>query len=72
MWYNLYRIQDFKVGEGFVIDSRHDGVKAQYGKDVKLTVWAGKGSDDIKKLGGTYKTGEKVWNEKTGKKDKDV
>ncbi len=41
--------QDFKVGEGFVIDSRHDGVKAQYGKDVKLTVWAGKGSDDMAK-----------------------
>ena len=39
--------QDFKVGEGFVVDSRHDGVKAQYGKDVKLTVWAGKGSDDL-------------------------
>ena len=46
--------QDFKVGEGFVVDSRHDGVKAQYGKDIKLTVWAGKGSDDIKKLSPTY------------------
>ena len=43
--------QDFKVGQGYVIDSRHDGVKAQYGKDVKLTVWAGKGSDDLKKSG---------------------
>ncbi len=40
--------QDFKVGQGFVIDSRHDGVKAQYGKDVKLTAWVGKGSDDLK------------------------
>ena len=48
--------QDFKVGEGFVIDSRHDGVKAQYGKDVKLTAWVGKGSDDIKKLS-LYDTG---------------
>ena len=42
--------QDFKVGEGFVVDSRHDGIKAAYGKDVKLTVWAGKGSDDFTNL----------------------
>ena len=40
--------QDFKVGEGFVVDTRHDGVKAQYGKDVKLTVWAGKAPQDYK------------------------
>jgi len=39
--------QDFKVGEGFVVDSRHDGVKAQYGKDIKLTVWAGKNPNDF-------------------------
>ena len=38
--------QDFKVGEGFVVDTRHEGVKAQYGKDVKLTVWAGKNPAD--------------------------
>ena len=38
--------QDFKVGEGFVVDTRHDGVKAAYGKDVKLTVWAGKSPQD--------------------------
>ena len=44
--------QDFKVGEGFVVDSRHDGVKAQYGKDVKLTAWAGKSSDDLNTLYG--------------------
>ena len=50
--------QDFKVGQGFVIDSRHDGVKAQYGKDVKLTVWAGKGSSDIRGLGTNTKTYE--------------
>ena len=40
--------QDFKVGEGFVVDSRHDGVKAQYGKDVKLTAWVGKAPQDYK------------------------
>ena len=40
--------QDFKVGEGFVVDTRHEGVKAQYGKDVKLTVWAGKNPQDYK------------------------
>ena len=39
--------QDFKVGQGFVVDSRHDGIKAQYGKDIKVTAWAGKGSDDL-------------------------
>jgi len=38
--------QDFKVGEGFVVDTRHDGVKAQYGKDVKLTAWVGKSPQD--------------------------
>ena len=40
--------QDFKIGEGFVVDTRHDGVKAQYGKDVKLTVMAGKSPQDYK------------------------
>ena len=43
--------QDFKVGEGFVVDTRHDGVKAQYGKDIKLTVWAGKSPQDYKLSG---------------------
>ena len=38
--------QDFKVGEGFVVDTRFDGVKAQYGKDVKLTAWVGKAGND--------------------------
>ena len=42
--------QDFKVGEGFVVDTRHDGVKAQYGKDVKLTAWVGKSPQDYKGL----------------------
>jgi len=42
--------QDFKVGEGFVVDTRHDGVKAQYGKDVKLTAWVGKSPADYKGL----------------------
>jgi len=45
--------QDFKVGQGFVIDSRHDGVKASYGKDVKVTAWVGSSSEDIRKLGTT-------------------
>ena len=34
--------QDFKLHTGSVVDSTFDGVKASYGKDVKVTGYAGK------------------------------
>ena len=39
--------QDFTNVGGTVIDTRGDGVKLAYGKDVKVYGWALKGSDDL-------------------------
>ena len=44
--------QDFTNVGGTVIDTRGDGVKLAYGKDVKVYGWALKGSDDLAE---TYK-----------------
>ena len=37
--------QNFKTHTGYILDSEYDGVKASYGKDVKLTGYVGKGTD---------------------------
>ena len=37
--------QDFKLHTGSVVDATFDGVKVSYGKDVKLTGYAGKASN---------------------------
>ena len=39
--------QDFTNVGGTVIDTRGDGIKLAYGKDVKVYGWALKGSDDL-------------------------
>ena len=39
--------QDFKMRTGNVMDTRADGVKLSYGKNVKLTGWALKASVDL-------------------------
>ena len=38
--------QNFKTHTGYILDSEYDGVKASYGKDVKLTGYVGKGASD--------------------------
>ena len=38
--------QNFKTHTGNILDSEYDGVKVSYGKDVKLTGYVGKGTDD--------------------------
>ena len=37
--------QNFKTHTGYILDSEYDGIKASYGKDVKLTGYVGKGTD---------------------------
>ena len=76
--------QDFKLHEGAVVDATFDGVKVGYGKDVKLTGYAGKATnftnvsgdrfyaaDVATKLGvvDVYATYYKVDAEKAFKKD---
>ena len=39
--------QDFKLRTGNVMDTRGEGVKLSYGKDIKLTGWALKASADL-------------------------
>ena len=39
--------QDFKMHTGYVMDTRGEGIKASYGKAVKLTGWALKASSDL-------------------------
>ena len=38
--------QNFKTHTGYILDTEYDGVKASYGKDVKLTGYVGKGAND--------------------------
>ena len=38
--------QNFKTHTGNILDAEYDGVKAAYGKDVKLTGYVGKGASD--------------------------
>ena len=38
--------QNFKTHTGNILDAEYDGVKASYGKDVKLTGYVGKGASD--------------------------
>ena len=42
--------QNFKMHTGNVIDNEFDGIKASYGKDVKLTGFVGKADEDEVKL----------------------
>ena len=37
--------QNFKTHTGYILDSEYDGIKASYGKDIKLTGYVGKGTD---------------------------
>ena len=39
--------QDFKMHTGNVMDTRAEGIKASYGKDIKVSAWALKASDDL-------------------------
>ena len=39
--------QDFKMHTGYVMDTRGEGIKASYGKAVKLTGWVLKASSDL-------------------------
>ena len=43
--------QNFKTHTGYVLDTEYDGVKASYGKDVKLTGYVGKAAG----------TGDGIW-----------
>ena len=46
--------QDFKLHTGSVVDNTFDGVKVSYGKDVKLTGYAGKASSFTKESGDRF------------------
>ena len=39
--------QDFKMHTGNVMDTRAEGIKASYGKDIKVSAWALKASSDL-------------------------
>ena len=53
--------QNFKTHTGYILDSEYDGVKASYGKDVKLTGYVGKGTDSGDGVWGTQKDDDRLY-----------